>query len=62
MVVLFFSGCPGGTAPNTRCLLNPCSYSVCVAFPNARCIVDACDSCVPRYTVNLMEVTAMCSK
>ena len=35
---------------------------ICNAFPNAQCEVDACDSCIPRYTVGVTEVTAMCSE
>ena len=57
-----FSGCPGGATPNRQCLLNPCSFSTCRAFPNAQCEVDACDSCISRYTVGLTEVTSMCGE
>ena len=57
-----FSGCPGGANPNRECLVNPCRYLICKAFPNAQCEVDACDSCKPRYTVGITEVTTMCSE
>ena len=57
---MIFPGCPSGATPNRQCLLNPCSFSTCRAFPNAQCEVDACDSCISRYTVGLTEVTSMC--
>ena len=47
---------------SSECLVNPCHYSSCEAFPHANCEVDAYNPCETRFTSGTKEVTDICSK
>ena len=57
--------CPNCTLP-FNCLVNPCQFASCSAFPDAKCRADYCGGCNARFFVGKgrkkREVTDQCNE
>ena len=52
--------CPNCTKP-VNCLIDPCRYSTCRAYPSAVCRSDYCGGCNARFYQGKTEVTDRCN-
>ena len=52
--------CPNCTRP-VNCLVDPCRYSSCRAYPSAVCRSDYCGGCNARFYLGKREVTKQCN-
>lgn len=49
------------TEPMVSCLVDPCTYATCPAFPTATCRANYCGGCNTQFFMGGDEVTGLCN-